>query len=227
MQEIELTVEARDQYGKGPNRRLRQTGKIPGIFYGPKTASVAIQVDGKNFTRNVASLEGAHLIRFQSDVADLKERVVLVRETQVHPVSGAVLHVDFYEVDLTKRLQVTVPLHFTGRPRGVVEGGILQPVLRELLVECLPNNIPEFIEVDVTELSIHDTVHLADLTVPSAVTAIYESNEAVVTVLPPTVEEVKEADVAEEGAEPVEGAPPAEGEGTAPATDAKDPPKDS
>jgi len=221
MEEIALTVEARDQYGTGPNRRLRLSGKIPGIFYGPKSSSVAMQVDKKHFAQNVASVEGAHLIRFQSDAADLQQRVVLVRETQVHPVSGDVLHIDFYEVDLTKRLQVTVPLHFTGRPRGVVEGGILQPVLRDLVVECLPTEIPQFIEVDVTELAIHDSIHLADLTCPANVTAVFESNDAVVTVLAPMAEETKPA----EGDEDAAAAPAAEGD--APAADQKEPPKDS
>ncbi len=220
MEEIALTVEARDQYGTGPNRRLRQSGKIPGIFYGPKSSSVPLQVDRKHFTQNVESVEGAHLIRFQSSAADLQQRVVLVRETQVHPVSGSVLHVDFYEVDLTKRLQVTVPLHFTGRARGVVEGGILQPVLRDIVVECLPTEIPQFIEVDVTGLAIHDSLHLADLACPANVTPVFESNDAVVTVLAPMAEETKAA-----GGEGEDAAPVVEGE--APAADQKDPPKDS
>ena len=220
MEEIALTVEARDQYGTGPNRRLRLSGKIPGVFYGPKSSSVAVQVDRKHFAQSVTRVEGAHLIRFQSDTADLQQRVVLVRETQVHPVSGDVLHVDFYEVDLTKRLQVTVPFHFTGKPRGVVEGGILQPVLRDIVVECLPTEIPQYIEVDVTELAIHDSVHLADVTCPDNVSAVYESNDAVVTVLAPMVEETKTATDDTDAAAPV-------AEGDAAATDQKDPPKDS
>jgi large subunit ribosomal protein L25 len=222
MEEIALNVEARSGRGKEINRRLRRTGKIPGVFYGPKTSTIAIEVDGKDFTQHVAALEGAHLIRFQSTVPELQQRVALVRETQRHPVSGDVLHVDLYEVDLTKRLQVTVPLHFTGRPRGVTAGGILQPVLRDVQVECLPTDIPQFIEVDVTELEIHDAVHLADLTMPANVTAVFESNEAVVTVLPPTVEEAKAeettTEVAAEGAA-AEGAPAG--------GDAKDSGKDS
>ena len=75
--------------------------------------------------------------------------MVLVREMQLHPVSGLVLHADFYEVDLTERLTVSVPLHFVGKAVGVVNGGILQPILREIEVECLPTEIPEFIEIDV------------------------------------------------------------------------------
>ena len=91
---------------------------------------------------------------------DLNERMVLLREMQLHPVTGAVLHADFYEVDLTERLAVKVPLHFVGKATGVVDGGILQPILRELEVECLPTEIPDFIEVDVSGLGIHDVVHV-------------------------------------------------------------------
>jgi large subunit ribosomal protein L25 len=199
MEEIGLNVEPRDGRGKGPSRRLRQGGKIPGVFYGPKSTALPLAVDGKEFRLHVSNLEGSHLIRFKSPAADLQHKVALVREVQVHPVSGQVLHVDFYEVDLTQRLQVTVPLHFVGKAVGTTEGGILQPVLREIEVECLPTDIPPFIEVDVSALAIHDAIHLADLQLPANVTPVFESNEAVVTVLPPTVEEVK-------AAEPVEGA---------------------
>lgn len=209
MEEITLGVETRDGRGKGASRRLRRTGKVPGIFYGPKSTAMPIAVDRKDFASHVANLEGSHLIRFESSVADLQKRVALVREVQHHPVHGGILHVDFYEVDLTQRLQVTVPLHFVGKAKGVADGGILQPIVREMQVECLPSDIPQFIEVDVTALQIHDAVHLADVPMPPNVTAVVETNEAVVSVLPPTVEEVKAAaEGAAEGA-----AAPAAGDG--------------
>ena len=203
MEEITLSVEARNDRGKGAARRLRRSGKVPAVFYGPKSTATPIAVDRKDFAAHVANLEGSHLIRFQSPAADLQQRVALVREVQTHPVDGGILHVDFYEVDLTQRLQVTVPLHFIGKAKGVADGGILQPIVREMEVECLPSDIPQFIEVDVTALDIHDAVHLADVKMPANVTAVFESNEAVVTVLPPTVEEVKAAAAEAEGAAPV------------------------
>jgi large subunit ribosomal protein L25 len=141
--------------------------------------------------------------------------MVLLREMQEHPVTGAVLHADFYEVDLTKKLEVTVPLHFTGKPIGVEEGGILQPIVREVTVMCLPTEIPAFIDVDVTALGIHDSVHVEELNVPSGIELVYDSNFTIVTVSPPTVEEVKvEAPVEGEAAAaaPAEGAPAAAGE---------------
>lgn len=210
MEEITLSVESRDDRGKGAARRLRRTGKVPAVFYGPKSAATPISVDRKDFAAHVANLEGSHLIRFESPVADLQRRVALVREVQHHPVNGGILHVDFYEVDLTQRLTVTVPLHFIGRAKGVADGGILQPILREMEVECLPSDIPQFIEIDVTALAIHDAVHLAEVAMPANVTAIFETNEAVVTVLPPTVEEVKVA-AAGEGAAEGAATPAAEG----------------
>lgn len=220
MEEITLSVEARGDRGKGAARRLRRAGKVPGVFYGPKSTATPIAIDRKHFAVHVANLEGSHLIRFDSSVTDLQRRVALVREVQHHPVTGGILHVDFYEVDLARRLRVTVPLHFVGKAKGLADGGILQPILRDMEVECLPGDIPQYIEVDVTALAIHDAVHLAELRMPTNVTAVFETNEAVVTVLPPTVEEVKA--VAAEG--PVVGAAaPAADE----AKDAKEPGKGS
>lgn len=193
MEEITLSVETRNECGKGAARRMRRDGKVPGVFYGPKSSPMPIAIDRKDFASHVANLEGSHLIRFTSPTPELGQRVALVREVQHHPVNGGILHVDFYEVDLTRRLRVTVPLHFVGKAKGVAEGGILQPIVREMEVECLPTDIPQYIEVDVTPLDIHDAVHLADVQMPANVSAVFETNEAVVSVLPPTVEEVKTA----------------------------------
>jgi large subunit ribosomal protein L25 len=110
-------------------------------------------------------------------------------------------------------IRVPVPLHFTGKPEGVVLGGILQPVRREIEVECLPTDIPEFIEVDVTPLSIHDALHVSDVVLPNGVVAIYDTDFAIVTVVAPTVEEAAPAAEAEAAAVPAEGEPvKAEGE---------------
>jgi large subunit ribosomal protein L25 len=218
MDVVEITVERRIGGGKGFSRRLRQGGTIPAIFYGPKRASVSITVHAREFGEKLANLEGSHLIKLLHPTSDteLHEKMVLLREVQRHPVSGAVLHADFYEVDLTRRLAVSVPLHFVGKAAGVVAGGILQPILRELQVECLPTEIPDFLSVDVSNIGIHEAVHVSDLQLPEGVKALGDAGRAIVTVLPPTVEEAK---VAAEGAEvaPVEGAPGEPGAAAAPA----------
>jgi len=211
MDTVEITIERRDGQGKGAARRLRAGGKVPGILYGPKRSTTSIVVAADEFERKVAHLEGAHLIRLLhpggSD-PDLHDRMVLVREMQVHPVSGRALHADFYEVDLTERLTVAVTLHFVGKAVGVVNGGILQPILREVDVECLPTEIPEFIEIDVAALDIHDAIHAADLTLPEGVTLVGDPTRTVVTVLPPSIE-TKPGEVAGEAA--AAAAPTAEG----------------
>jgi large subunit ribosomal protein L25 len=202
METVELQVELRAEVGKGPARRIRRLGRVPAVFYGPQRAVTMLTVDAKEFTQKVSALEGSHLIRFSSTAADVAGKIALVKDTQFHPVSGDALHADFYEVDLSKKLRVRVPLHFTGKAVGVAAGGILQPVRREVEVECLPMDIPSFIEVDVSALGIHDAVHIRELAPPKDVSFVYDDDFTLVTVLPPTVEEVKveAAEAAVEGA---------------------------
>ena len=217
METVEITIQRRTAGRKGAARKLRSAGHVPAVLYGPKRPAAHVSVEALQFERRLAHLEGSHLIRLvHADAADteLHDRMVLLREMQRHPVTGRVLHADFYEVDLTERLAVSVPLHFTGKAVGVVAGGILQPILREIEVECLPTEIPEFIEIDVTPLGIHDAIHLAEVKLPEGVQALGEATQTLVTVLPPTVE-TKPAEAAEGAAEV-----PA-GEGAAPAETAK------
>ena len=219
MDMVEVTIERRQGQGKGTARKLRRAGVIPAVFYGPKRATASIAVRAEEFERKLSHLEGSHLIRLVNDGgkdAELHDKAVLLREIQRHPVTGEVLHADFFEVDLTERLTVSVPLRFVGKAVGVVEGGVLQPIVREIELECLPTEIPEFIEVDVSHLTIHQAVHLSELRLPERVTAMGEPTQPLVSVLPPTVEEAKPAEAAE--AVPAEGAP-AEGAAAAPAAE--------
>jgi large subunit ribosomal protein L25 len=193
LETLELQVNAREAGSKQKARRLRRSGKIPAVLYGPKTQPVVLEIDRKDFSSRVADLEGSHLVRLKSNSGDLADRVALVKDVQFDPISGLVVHTDLYEVDLKATIQVHVPLHFVGKAAGVVRGGILQPNVREIEVECLPLDIPEFFNVDVSALDIGDSVHIEDLPMPSGVTAVYDSNFALVTVVPPTVEEAPAA----------------------------------
>ena len=201
MDTLEIQVEARDKQRKRDARRLLRDGKIPAILYGPKMTTVTLALDKKEFSRRVAGLQGSHLVRLKSASATLAEKVALVKDMQFHPISGEVIHADFYEVDLSAKIQVHVPLHFVGKAVGIVNGGVLQPILREIEVECLPLDIPEFFNVDVTALDIGDSVHIEDLQMPDGVVSVAEDNLALVAVVPPTVEAVETPTVA-----PVEGA---------------------
>ena len=216
METLEIKVDPRDKKNKRDAKRLLRNGKIPAILYGPKTTAIALALDKREFSSRVADLEGSHLVRLKSESAALADKVALVKEMQFHPISGDVIHTDLYEVDLTAKITVHVPLHFVGKAEGVVRGGILQPIVREIEVECLPLDIPAYFDVDVSRLDIGDSVHIEALTMPEGVTAVAESNLALVAVVPPTVEEAPAA-----AAEPVEGAeaapastePAKEGEG--------------
>jgi large subunit ribosomal protein L25 len=168
---------------------MRRDGKIPGVLYGPKTSPVPLELNKKEFSNRVAGLEGSHLVRLQSGSTALADKVALVKEIQYHPITGEVIHTDLYEVDLTAKIQVRVPLHFVGKAAGVVRGGILQPIVREIEVECLPLDIPEFFNVEVSALDIGDSIHIEELPMPEGVTVVSESNLALVAVVPPTVEE--------------------------------------
>jgi large subunit ribosomal protein L25 len=181
---------------------MRRDGKIPGVLYGPKTSPVPLELNKKEFSNRVAGLEGSHLVRLQSGSTALADKVALVKEIQYHPITGEVIHTDLYEVDLTAKIQVRVPLHFVGKAAGVVRGGILQPIVREVEVECLPLDIPEFFNVEVSALDIGDSIHIEELPMPEGVTVVSESNLALVAVVPPTVEEAPTT-----AAAPVEGAP--------------------
>jgi len=201
LETLEIRVDARDKKRKRDAKRLLRSGKIPGILYGPKTQAIALALDKREFSSRVADLEGSHLVRLKSESSELADKVALVKDMQHHPISGDVIHTDLYEVDLTARITVNVPLHFIGKAEGVVRGGILQPIVREIEVECLPLDIPAFFDVDVSALDIGDSVHIEELTMPEGVTAVFESNLALVAVVPPTVEEAPAA-----AAAPVEGA---------------------
>src|SRR5687767_5993540 len=121
MEIVALNVRKRTGLGKGESGRIRARGGIPGIFYGPRQESaIPIEVESREFAKKVDVLEGSHLIQLDSDAAELKQKMVLLREVQRHPVTHRVLHTDFYEVDLTKKLEVTVPLHFVGKAVGTV-----------------------------------------------------------------------------------------------------------
>jgi large subunit ribosomal protein L25 len=207
LETLEIQVNPREPGNKRQARRLRREGKIPAILYGPKVEPIALELNKKDFSTRVAGLEGSHLVRLKSRSTTLADKVALVKDMQYHPISGDVMHADFYEVDLTAKIEVNVPLHFIGKAAGVVRGGILQPIVREIQVECLPMDIPQFFDVDVSALDIGDSVHIEELPMPEGITAVYDSNFALVTVATPTVEEEPTAVAAPAEGVPVAAAP--------------------
>ena len=122
METLEIHVNPREPGSKHQARRLRREGKIPAILYGPKVQPISLELNKKEFSTRVAGLEGSHLVRLKSGSTTLSDKVALVKQMQYHPISGDVIHADFYEVDLTAKIEVSVPLHFVGKAAGVVRG---------------------------------------------------------------------------------------------------------
>ncbi|MGD9122548.1 MAG: 50S ribosomal protein L25, partial [Desulfobacterales bacterium] len=155
MEQINLEAQVRKTTGNGPARVLRREGRIPAILYGPKTDPIMLSIDNKEFEQIVKKASiGSALLKLEIKNGQTDARSAMVKELQTHPVTGQFLHVDFYEVDLARKINAMVPVTVTGKSQGVEDGGILQIVRRELEVFCLPTAIPEAIEVDISELEI-------------------------------------------------------------------------
>ncbi len=224
MAENALSAQVRESAGKGVGRKLRAAGRIPAVLYGRGKPSVSLSLDPRLLDKLLATSEAG--INTLIDLAvdgrtDLSGKVVLVKELQRHPVKGSLVHADLYEVDLTQTIEVSVPLHVVGTPRGVaLDGGILDQALRELEIECLPRAIPDQIDVDVSDLGIGDSLHVRDIKLPEGVVLKSDPELSVLSVVAPQAEPTPEV-VAAEAAAVAEGAPPAEGAEGAAATPAK------
>jgi len=217
MERIEIQINKRDS-SSNP-KALRRSGQVPGIVYGAGGADIAVAVELRAFERSGLSRAGSHIVRFASPDSNLDGDMAIIREVQVNPLSGHAVHVDFLRIDMTKPVDAFVPLSFVGKPAGVVNGGILQPLRRELEVRALPDRLPNAIEVDVSPLQIGDSLHVADLQLPEGVEALdVQENFTLVTVVPPAVEEAPAAVAAVAEGAVAAGAP---GEGAAPAAAAE------
>ena len=215
MEQINLNAQIRKTTGNGPARVLRREGRIPAVLYGPKTEPILLSVYLKDFEQILKkSSIGSVLLKLEIKNGQTGARSAMVKELQTHPVTGQFLHVDFYEVELTSKINAMVPVTVTGKSQGVEDGGILQIVRRELEVFCLPTAIPEAIEVDISELEIGGSIHVNEITLPGDVELPEDVDFTVITILAPKVEEVvvEEEELAE-GEEVAEEGAPEEAEG--------------
>jgi large subunit ribosomal protein L25 len=192
--------------GKNEARRLRVTGRIPAVVYGAQKAGktptgVPVAADPKEVLRILHSEAGANtLITLKLDGA---ESQVMVKEYQLDPVTHQLLHADFYQLAMDREITVTVPIHLKGEPKGVkLQGGMHDFVTREVEVQCLPADIPERIEIDVTELNLHDAVRLRDLPPNPKWKALNEPETMLVHVVLPKAEESATADAEAAAATP-------------------------
>ncbi len=201
MDRMVLEAETRAALTRGELNQLRREGKVPAVIYGRGKDTQSLLVNSR-LLRQVLAAGGANvLIDLQIDDGSGSETVML-KEIQRHLLQqDRLLHVDFIRISMEDEIEVDVPLSFTGEAAGIEEGGILQYLLREVSVKCLPGNIPELIEVDISALHIGEGVSAAALTLPEGVTLLVDPDETLVQVLAPAAEEEEELPEEEEETE--------------------------
>ena len=188
MPEFVVPAESRNETGKNANRRLRERGLIPGMLYGAKKETISVSVSPREIGSILKSAAGANTL-FDLDLGGQKRKVIL-KEYQREPLKGRILHADFYEVALDKKLEVKVHLELTGVPVGVkTQGGILDFVTRELEVECLPADIPEKIVIDVSQLELNKHFRVSELKLSDKVTILTGADVVIAHVVVPRAEE--------------------------------------
>jgi large subunit ribosomal protein L25 len=193
---IEFTAFPRTVQGTGASRRLRGGGKVPAIVYGADKPAVQVEIDHQALYRHL-KMEAFHASILEMALEGNKQQVLL-RDVQMHPFRPLVLHVDFQRVDKTKKIHMKVPLHFTNAeicPGVKVGGGVVNHVFNELNIQCLPDDLPEFITVDLEKLDIGHSLHINDVPMPKGVEPISrmkKENPAIVTVQVPRAIVVEE-----------------------------------
>jgi large subunit ribosomal protein L25 len=161
-------------------------GRVPAIFYGGRRTPQALSVDYKEYRTLLAGHDQGGIFKLViEDPAGAQEKVAMVKDHQVHPVKRTVMHVDFYEVAMDQPLTMEIPLVFDGKAPGVERGGLLSQVQHRIAVSGLPQNLPDQIMVDVSELNVGDSIHVTDLVMPEGVRAVYDDNYTVATVTVP------------------------------------------
>lgn len=197
----DATLEAslREERGKGPARRLRAAGKVPAVVYGGDAEPVTVTLDAGEAFQLFQSISVDNTIVSLTIDGEDPPIPTLVREIQTDPVRPDLLHVDFYRIQEGMEVEVDVPVHLNGVPEGVkAQGGILQQVIHELPVRCVPSQIPETYEIDVTELEMGDSIHVDGIPVQEGVTILLDLDRTVCSVVAPKALEVEEEEPEEE-----------------------------
>jgi large subunit ribosomal protein L25 len=204
---IELQAATRTTTGNGPARALRREGRVPAILYGPSDEPRMLSIGMRDFEDVIKEGNVGRSI-FNLVIDGGKEtKVAMIKELQTHPVDHELIHIDFYAVDMARKVRVNVPIVTTGKSIGVEMGGMLQIIRRDLEVLCLPNAIPQVITIDITQLDVGQSVHVEDIQLGEDVELPHEVNFTILTILSQKKAEAEEAEEAEEGAEAAEEEP--------------------
>jgi large subunit ribosomal protein L25 len=206
METLTLSLQYRDGSGKGDARKLRASGMVPAVLYGREEDTISLSVNELELRRLLASKWETAIVDLQIAGKVKKECNAIIKNVQQHPGNGRILHVDFQYIHKGELIRLTVPVSVNGNPRGVKEmGGILEHGVRELTVRCMPRHIPESIEIDVSDLSIHESIQLRDVQerYPD-IEFLDDGDSTLANVLPPKIEVEAVAEEVEEveGEEP-------------------------
>lgn len=220
---VKISASQRDVKGSSQSRRLRRTGWFPGVVYGTGKQNQLVQVNEHDFRKSLTGHSSEHVL-LDLDIEGQPGIKALLQEVQRNPLTGQITHADFHEISMTEKLRIEIRVELAGTPVGVTQGGgVLEHILREVEIECLPADLMESIRVDVSQLNIGDNISVSDIKLdPARYTIITEGNLAVAMVAAPVAEEAKPAEAtAEAGAaaaaepevlkekKPAEGAVPA------------------
>jgi large subunit ribosomal protein L25 len=215
----QLNASTRESQGKGPARTLRREGKVPAVLYGRGVETIQLAVDSRDFEKLIKEAgAGTQLITLTIEGDVPQTKTAMIKELQTHPLNQQILHADFYEIAMDREIEVQIPIIPVGKAIGVENGGMMQIVRREIEAYCLPLQIPEAIEVDVSELNIGDSLHIKEIKLPEGVTIEAENDYTVITVVSPAAmeeepeEELEEIEGEEGEAEGEEGDAEAESE---------------
>jgi len=206
METTTLQAEVRDSRGKGPARRLRAEGKVPGVFYGPGLEPTPLTLSPKELTKALRGERGRNVV-FKLSL-DGKDELAMVKDLTTDPVTQELLHIDLYRIIEDKVLEVNVPFRTYGRSVGVVQGGVLNVTRRVLPLRTTPANIPVSIEVDVTHLALKDTISVEDIELPEGVECGLQPKLTLVIILEPRKATAAEAEEDAAAAEAAEAAKP-------------------
>ncbi len=206
MELLELKTNLRSSVGSSPARELRRKGILPAVLYGPETETILLSVNISDFEQAMEKGTSSQVL-FSLVIQNGKtnKKTVMIKELQIHPVSRNFLHVDFYEIDMNRKINVKVPVTIKGKSKGLELGGTLQIVRRELDVLCLPLKVPKSIEVDITDIDIGDSIHVDEIPIEDDIEIPFDKNFTVVTMLSPKYEEEPKEELEEELEEAEEG----------------------
>ncbi len=183
MEQRILTIEARDSLGKNACRRLRENAKVPAVVYGKGMESVAVTVDRKELELAIAGEGGINNLITLKSSGPLDGKVVIVADLPRHCLKNRMLHVDLHNINLQETIKVKVPVSITTVAKGIKEGGIQDLVRHEIEIECLPGQIPEHIDIDVSALGVGDSLHISDLVLPAGLKVLDDPNITIVNIL--------------------------------------------